>query len=54
MSKTSRQIGVRVTEGFREALERQAEKEHRSISNLIVKVMMEYLKKQGEWTGEDD
>lgn len=46
MEKTTTQIGVRVTAEFKEALEQQAEKEHRSLSNLIVKVMLDYLNEQ--------
>ena len=44
--KTDSQIGIRVTREFKEQLEAQAAKEHRSVSNLIIKVMMEYLESQ--------
>lgn len=46
--KTNAQIGIRVTEELKERIERQAIKEHRSISNLIIKVMSEYLETQEE------
>lgn len=48
MSKTDAQIGIRVTREFKEALEVQARKERRTVSNLIIKVMEEYLEKQAE------
>lgn len=41
--KTDTQIGVRVTAELKERLERQAEKENRSVGNLIKTVMEEYL-----------
>ena len=41
--KTDTQIGLRVTSEFKEQLEAQAAKEQRSVSNLIIKVMTEYL-----------
>lgn len=43
MAKTDVQIGIRVTSDFKKALEAQARKERRSVSNLIIKVMEEYL-----------
>ena len=43
MAKTQTQIGIRVTNDFKARLERQADKERRSVSNLILKVMEEYL-----------
>lgn len=43
MAKTQTQIGIRVTNEFKERLEAQAEKERRTVSNLIIKVMEEYL-----------
>lgn len=41
--KTDAQISFRMTQAFKERLERQAAKERRSVSNLILKVMEEYL-----------
>jgi predicted HicB family RNase H-like nuclease len=41
--KTDTQIGMRVTSEFKERLEKQAAAEQRSVSNLIVKVLTEYL-----------
>lgn len=41
--KTDAQISCRTTQAFKERLERQAQKERRSVSNLILKVMEEYL-----------
>ena len=46
MEKTDTQISVRITSEFKARLERQAEKERRSVSNLIIKVMEEYLDRQ--------
>ena len=43
LSKTDTQIGVRVTNEFKARLEAQAQRERRSVSNLILKVMEEYL-----------
>ncbi len=48
MAKTDTQISMRVTNEFKTRLEQQAEKERRSVSNLIIKVMEEYLDSQGE------
>ncbi len=44
--KTDTQISCRMTREFKERLERQAEKERRSVSNLILKVMEEYLDRE--------
>ena len=46
MSKTDAQIGIRVTSEFKKALEVQARKERRNLSNLIIKVLEEYLEAQ--------
>ena len=46
MAKTDAQIGIRVTKEFKERVEAQAQKERRSVSNLIVKVMEDYLAAQ--------
>ena len=46
MLKTDSQIGLRVTSEFKARLEKQAERERRSVSNLILKVMEEYLEQQ--------
>jgi len=43
MAKTDTQIGFRVTTEFKEKLEVQAQRERRSVSNLIIKVLEEYL-----------
>ena len=48
MAKTDTQISVRITNEFKARLERQAEKERRSVSNLIINVMEEYLDSQEE------
>ena len=47
MAKTDTQISLRVTSQFKARLERQAERERRSVSNLILKVM-EYLEQEEE------
>ncbi|MFG6373234.1 MAG: ribbon-helix-helix domain-containing protein [Oscillospiraceae bacterium] len=41
--KTDAQISFRMTRTFKERLERQAAKERRSVSNLILKALEEYL-----------
>ena len=46
MAKTDTQIAVRVTSEFKARLEAQAQKEHRSVANLVYKVMEEYLAKE--------
>ena len=46
MAKTDTQIAVRVTSEFKARLEAQAQKEHRSVANLVHKVMEEYLAKE--------
>ena len=46
MAKTNAQIGLRVTSEFKEQLEKQAQKERRTVSNLIIKVMEDYLNSQ--------
>ncbi len=43
MSKTDTQIGFRVTSEFKARLEAQAQKERRPVSNLILKVLEDYL-----------
>ena len=43
MAKTDTQISFRTTSEFKERLEAQAHKERRPVSNLIVKVLEEYL-----------
>lgn len=48
MAKTDTQISFRVTSEFKERLEVQARKERRPVSNLIVKVLEEYLEKEGK------
>ena len=53
MAKTDAQIGLRVTKEFKEQLERQAQRERRSVSNLILKVMEDYLQEQNRETGRD-
>lgn len=48
MAKTDTQISVRVTNELKDRLEKQAERERRSVSNLIIKVMEEYLDRQAD------
>ena len=48
MAKTDKQNSLRVTSQIKARLERQAERERRSVSNLILKVMEEYLEQQEE------
>ena len=46
MAKTDAQVGIRVTSALKARLEAQAQRERRSVSNLIIKVMEEYLDAQ--------
>ena len=46
MAKTDTQISIRMTSDFKKQLEVQAEKERRSVANLVLKVMEEYLEAQ--------
>jgi len=48
MAKTDTQISIRMTSDFKAQLEAQAEKERRSVANLVLKVMEEYLEAQNE------
>ena len=48
MAKTETQITIRVTNEMKEALERQAEKERRSVASMIRIVMEDYLEAQQE------
>lgn len=50
MAKTDAIITMRVTSEFKARLEAQAEKEHRSVANLIRLVMEEYLERQENQT----
>ena len=43
VEKNDKQIGFRVSEELKRRIEVQAEKKKRSVSNLIIKVMTEYL-----------
>ncbi len=43
--KTDTQISCRVTAEFKTRVEAQAKRERRPVSNLIIKVMEEYLEK---------
>lgn len=43
LAKTTTQIGLRVTDEFKERIAVQAEKERRTISNLIINVLTDYL-----------
>lgn len=45
LGKTDAQIGLRTTREFKARLEAQAARERRNVSNLIIKVMEEYLEK---------
>ena len=46
MAKTETQITIRVTSDMKARLERQAEKERRSVANMVRNVMEDYLKEQ--------
>lgn len=53
MAKTNKQIGIRVTEEFKTRLEAQAARERRNVSNLIIKVLTDYLE-EVEPKGSDE
>jgi predicted transcriptional regulator len=42
-------IGFRAPAALKQALERLAEADHRSLGQLCTLVLMEYLEKRGEW-----
>lgn len=46
MEKTDVQISFRVTYGFKERLEAQAQKERRSVAGMVRIVMEDYLKEK--------
>ena len=46
MAKTETQITIRVTSEMKEALEKQAEKERRSVASMVRIVMEDYLAAQ--------
>lgn len=46
MAKTDTQISIRMTSEFKAELEKQAQKERRSVANLVLKVMEDYLESQ--------
>ena len=46
MAKTETQITIRVTNEMKEALEKQAEKERRSVASMVRIVMEHYLEAQ--------
>ena len=48
MSKNEAQIGVRTTVELKKRLEVQAKKEKRTLSNLIIKILEEYLDREEE------
>lgn len=48
------QIGLRVTEETREKLIVQAEREHRSVNNLIEHIIEDYLKQQESRESADE
>ena len=50
MSKTETQISFRVTKELKEALEKQAEKERRSVAGMVRIVMEDYLEAQKDKT----
>ena len=41
-------VNIRLDEKIRKELKKIAEQEHRTLSNLIVKILMDYLKKQNK------
>ena len=47
-TKATKQIGLRVPEELKDRLENRAEEEGRTLSNLIIKICEEYLRKIDE------
>lgn len=45
MAKTDTQIGIRLTSEFKARMEAQAQRERRSLSNLLLLAMEEYLER---------
>jgi predicted transcriptional regulator len=45
-------IGIRLSLEVKEKLQRLAEKDHRSLSNFIGKIVLEYLRERGEVDSE--
>ena len=43
MEKTDSQIGIRLTRELKDRIEAQADSEHRTVSNFVLKVVIEYL-----------
>ena len=47
-TKATKQIGLRVPEELKDRLENRAEEEGRTLSNLVIKICEEYLRKIDE------
>jgi predicted HicB family RNase H-like nuclease len=47
MPKKASRLNIRIDDKLKKRLEKQAKKEERSVSNMILKVMREYLEKKG-------
>ena len=47
MPKKASRLTIRIDDKLKKRLEKQAKKEERSVSNMILKVMREYLEKKG-------
>ena len=41
-------VGVRLSQDVKDKLQQLADEEHRSLSNLISKILLDYLKDSGE------
>ena len=54
MAKTDTQISFRTTQEFKDRLERQATKERRFLSNMIINVMTDYLERVEEADGSTE
>lgn len=46
--KATERIGIRITSSLKEELEKRANEEGRSMSNLIIKIVEEYINKINE------
>ena len=44
----SKVVGVRLSQEVKDKLQKLADEEHRSLSNLIRKIVLDYLKDRGE------
>ena len=46
------QLGIRLPRALKEALDKAAQDENRSVSNAVEQAIIEYLTKRGYWPGD--